>query len=49
MTEEVAEPVQKELARALDFRARLGLDGSEPVVLDEDLRERLQALGYLDN
>lgn len=49
VTEEVAGPVQAELARALEFRARLGLDRSDPIDLEDDLRQRLEALGYLDN
>lgn len=49
VTDEVAGPVQAELARAVKLRARLGLDGSDPVDLEDDLRERLEALGYLDN
>ena len=49
VTEEVAGPVQAEVAKALELRARLGLDGSDPVELEDDLRERLEALGYLDN
>ncbi len=46
---EIEGPVQTELAKALELRARLGLDQSAPVELDDDLRERLEALGYLDN
>jgi arylsulfatase A-like enzyme len=46
---EVAGPTQTEVAKALDFRRQLGLDQSDAVDLDDDLRERLETLGYLDN
>ena len=49
MINEVAGPTQTEVAKALDFRRQLGLDQSDAVDLDDDLRERLETLGYLDN
>jgi hypothetical protein len=45
----VAGPMQVEVAKALELGSRLGLDSSDAVDLDDDLRERLEALGYLDN
>ena len=45
----VAGPMQAELAKAQELRSLLGLDSSDEVDLDEDLRQRLEALGYLDN
>ena len=49
LTDEVAGPMQAELAKAQELRSLLGLDSSDEVDLDEDLRQRLEALGYLDN
>ena len=49
LIDEVAGPMQVEVAKALELRSRLGLDSSDAVDLDDDLRERLEALGYLDN
>ena len=46
---EVAGPLQMEVSRALDFRLQVNLELSDAVDLDDDLRERLEALGYLDN
>ncbi|MGB5658852.1 MAG: sulfatase [Thermoanaerobaculia bacterium] len=49
LIDEVAGPMQAEVAKALELGSRLGLDSSDAVDLDDDLRERLEALGYLDN
>lgn len=49
LTDEVGGPMQAELAKAQELRSLLGLDSSDEVDLDEDLRQRLEALGYLDN